>query len=72
MPEKPFEDDSIKGLFPQTQKLVLYIVPCESAAEKVSFEWSYHRKSNRPQTQKRGVKATFFSIIYLGVGGGGE
>ena len=34
------------GFHPQTQKLEMHnrsIVPCESTAEEVSFEWSYHR-----------------------------
>ena len=34
------------GFHPQTQKLEIhtkYIVPCESTAEEVSFEWKQHR-----------------------------
>ena len=37
------------GFHPQTQKLELHtkqIVPCENAAEEVSFEWSHHRVSS--------------------------
>ena len=37
------------GFHPQTQKLELHtkgIVPCESTAEEVSFEWLHHRISS--------------------------
>ena len=36
------------GFHPQTGKLKLHtkqIIPCESPAEEVSFEWSHHRIS---------------------------
>ena len=37
-----------RGFHSQTQKLELhtkYIVPCESTAEEVSYEWSHQRIS---------------------------
>ena len=37
------------GFLPQTQKIELHtkqIVPCESTAEEVSYEWSHHRISS--------------------------
>ena len=39
----------IIGFHPQTQKLKLHtkqLLECESTAEEVSFEWSYHRISS--------------------------
>ena len=37
-----------KEFHPQTQKLLhfKYMVPCESTAEEVSFEWSHNRISS--------------------------